>query len=162
MAEQRQFICITCPVGCTIQATVEGKELISLEGQTCSRGVAFVREELTDPRRMLTTTVRVRGGTLPLVPVRSSGPLPKERIFDVVEKLRDVVLQADDGAEEQSSPNPGRQILVKLQHPQEFVADQGERFPAEPLHLLPREAAVQIQFADETRHLGPVPANPIA
>lgn len=94
MAEQREFICVTCPVGCTIQATVEGQELIALQGQSCQRGEAFVREELTNPRRMFTTTVRVRGGKLPLVPVRSSAPLPKGLLMEVAKALRTVELTA--------------------------------------------------------------------
>lgn len=94
MAEQRQFICVTCPVGCTIDATVEDRELLEIQGQACKRGVAFVREELTAPRRTLTTTVRVRGGVLPLVPVRSAGALPKELISSIVRDLREIVLDA--------------------------------------------------------------------
>lgn len=94
MPERREFICITCPVGCTLQAIVEGEELIEVEGGRCGRGVDFVREELTDPRRTLTTTVQVEGGTLPLVPVRSEAPLPKERLLDVARVLREVVLSA--------------------------------------------------------------------
>ncbi len=94
MAEHRAFICVTCPVGCSIDALVEGQELVELRGQACARGEAFVREELTDPRRMLTTTVRVRGGKLPLVPVRSSAPLPKHLLLDVARTLREVELEA--------------------------------------------------------------------
>ena len=94
MPEQREFICVTCPVGCAIQAVVEGDELLEIHGHACQRGEAFVREELKAPRRMLTTTVRVRGGRLPLVPVRSSGPVPKGLIFEIARALRDVELEA--------------------------------------------------------------------
>jgi CxxC motif-containing protein len=94
MSEQREYICVTCPVGCTIQAVVEGQELVELKGQACQRGEAFVREELTSPRRMLTTTVRVRGGHLPLVPVRSTAPLPQSLIVDIAALLREVELDA--------------------------------------------------------------------
>jgi len=94
LAEKREFICITCPVGCTIEATVEGEKILSIRGQGCKRGIAFVKEELTAPKRMLTTTVQVRGGKLPLVPVRSREPLPKDRLFDIVAQLRQIVLQA--------------------------------------------------------------------
>ena len=94
MPSQREFICVTCPVGCTIVATIENNELVEVEGQACKRGIAFVREELAAPKRMLTTTVKVRGGTLPLVPVRSSQPLPKELLMQVAAKLREVVLDA--------------------------------------------------------------------
>jgi CxxC motif-containing protein len=81
-------------VGCAIDATIEDGELVETEGHTCKRGVAFVREELTDPRRMLTTTVRVSGGVLPLVPVRSAEALPKGLLMAVAEKLRQVELTA--------------------------------------------------------------------
>ncbi|MFP3896672.1 MAG: DUF1667 domain-containing protein [Anaerolineales bacterium] len=94
MPERREFICITCPVGCTLQAVVEGDELIEIEGGRCSRGADFVREELTDPRRTLTTTVQVEGGILSLVPVRSEAPLPKALLLDVARALREVVLTA--------------------------------------------------------------------
>ncbi len=103
MREAREFICVTCPVGCTIQAIVDGDELVSIEGQSCKRGEAFVREELTAPKRMLTTTVRVRGGVLPLVPVRSTAPLPKGRVLEVASLLRGIVLDA---------PIPPRQTVV--------------------------------------------------
>ncbi|MHB1295464.1 MAG: DUF1667 domain-containing protein [Anaerolineae bacterium] len=94
MSEQREYICVTCPVGCTIGATVEGGELLEVHGQACKRGQAFVREEITNPRRTLTTTVRVRGGTLPLVPVRSNAPLPKGQMLRAAEALRSVTLDA--------------------------------------------------------------------
>lgn len=92
--EQREFICVTCPVGCTIRAMVEGDHLVEVKGQACRRGVNFVREELTNPRRTLTTTVRVDGGALPLVPVRSTEPLPKGIVLDVAARLRAVRVPA--------------------------------------------------------------------
>lgn len=94
MPEKRTFVCITCPVGCEIEALVEGDQLLQIEGNACRRGIDFVKEELTDPKRMLASTVQVRGGKLPLVPVRSSAPLPKPLLLDVAERLRDVVLEA--------------------------------------------------------------------
>ena len=94
MPEQRQFICVICPMGCTIHAVVEDGQLLEARGQACKRGIAFVREELNAPKRMLTTTVRVSGGKLPLVPVRSCQPLPKELLLEVAAKLREVVLEA--------------------------------------------------------------------
>lgn len=94
MRDQRHFICVVCPVGCAIDAIVEDGELREISGQACKRGLAFVREELTAPKRMLTTTVRVKGGILPLVPVRSSAALPKELLLPVVALLRQVTLEA--------------------------------------------------------------------
>jgi len=97
LREQREFICVVCPVGCTISATIEDGRLVEASGQACKRGIAFVNEELTDPRRMLTTTVQVVGGRLPLVPVRSSEALPKGILLQVAAELREVVLEAPVG-----------------------------------------------------------------
>ena len=94
MPELRDFICVTCPVGCKIEAQVQDGQLVEVVGNACKRGVAFVQEELTAPKRTLTTTVRVRRGRLPLVPVRSVSPLPKDQLLPVAAALRLVVLDA--------------------------------------------------------------------
>jgi len=92
--EQRRFVCVTCPVGCDIEALVRDGMAVSISGARCKRGAEFVREELSAPKRMLTSSVRVRGGALPLVPVRSTAPLPKARLLEVATLLRTVVLDA--------------------------------------------------------------------
>ena len=94
MPQEREFICVTCPVGCTLSALVDGGELVEVSGHACQRGPDFVLMELTDPRRTLTTTVQVRDGALPLVPVRSAEPLPKHMVLPIARALRGVHLQA--------------------------------------------------------------------
>lgn len=94
MAVTDEMICITCPMGCTLQVTHEGDTLLHVEGNTCPRGEAYVRRELTDPRRMVATTVRVKGGTHPLVPVATEAPFPKPRIFELLDEIRKIELAA--------------------------------------------------------------------
>lgn len=94
MREERDLICVVCPVGCQIRATVEDGQMVELLGQACKRGEAFAREEISAPRRILTTTVRVVGGELPLVPVRSSAALPKAKLLQVAALLRTLRLPA--------------------------------------------------------------------
>jgi CxxC motif-containing protein len=89
-----EMICITCPVGCTLQVTHEGETLLHVDGNTCSRGIAYVERELTDPRRMVATTVRVKGGLYPLVPVYTAEAFPKPSIFDLLETLRHIEIEA--------------------------------------------------------------------
>lgn len=89
-----KMICITCPMGCSVEVTREGQTLLSVDGNTCPRGEAYVRRELTDPRRMAATTVRVKGGVHPLVPVYTASPFPKPRLFELLEALRQVELEA--------------------------------------------------------------------
>ncbi len=89
-----KMICITCPVGCTLEVTHEGETVLEVDGNTCARGEAFVKEELTDPRRMVATTVKVKGGLHPLVPVYTEAPFPKPQIFDLLKEIRKVEVEA--------------------------------------------------------------------
>jgi CxxC motif-containing protein len=92
--EHRKFICITCPRGCALDVTMEGEAVVKMEGNSCKRGIDYVTGELNDPRRMVTTTVRVRGGVHPLAPVYTESPIPKPRIFDLLAEIRKIELQA--------------------------------------------------------------------
>ncbi len=89
-----KLICITCPMGCRLTVTHEGDTVVSVQENACARGVAYAQAELRDPRRMVTTTVQVRGGTLPLLPVYTELPFPKGQIFDLLAVLRRVEVQA--------------------------------------------------------------------
>jgi CxxC motif-containing protein len=95
MAEETtKIICITCPMGCTLEVTHEGKTITKVEGEQCKRGKEYAQAELTDPRRMVTSTVKVKGGVHPLVPVYTAAPIPKPKIFDLLAELRKVELRA--------------------------------------------------------------------
>ncbi len=91
--ESRQVICTSCPRGCPLQVAILA-DAVRVSGQACRRGVRYAREEVTNPRRIVTTTVRVRHGSLPVVPVRSEVPIPKDRIPAALVELRGVVLSA--------------------------------------------------------------------
>ena len=65
-----------------------------MQGNTCPRGDAYARREVTAPTRIVTTTVRVTGGILPAVSCKTRSDIPKEKIFDVVRALKSVVVPA--------------------------------------------------------------------
>ena len=92
--ETIEMICITCPVGCSLQVRHDGKHVTEVEGHGCKRGTDYAEKEFSDPRRMVASTVRVRGGVHPLVPVYTSAPIPKRLIFDLLAELREVRLDA--------------------------------------------------------------------
>jgi CxxC motif-containing protein len=92
--QDRDFICITCPMGCSIAVIHDGATIVELTGNNCKRGVTFVQGELSDPRRMVASTVAVHGSLHPLLPVYTATPFPKSRIFDLLAELRKVKLQA--------------------------------------------------------------------
>jgi CxxC motif-containing protein len=81
-------------VGCALDVTHDGETILNVDGNTCKRGIDYVKQELTDPRRMVTTTVRVKGGLHPLLPVYTSAPIPKPRIFDLLREIRQVEVEA--------------------------------------------------------------------
>ncbi|MGB9833770.1 MAG: DUF1667 domain-containing protein [bacterium] len=91
---ETKIICITCPVGCSLVVTHEDQKVIKVEGNQCRKGIEYAQNELKDPRRMVTTTVKVKGGLHPLVPVYTSAPIPKPLIFELIKKLRGVELEA--------------------------------------------------------------------
>ncbi|HIE34557.1 MAG TPA: DUF1667 domain-containing protein [Candidatus Altiarchaeales archaeon] len=90
----KKFICIICPNGCEIEVKYEKKEIGSISGNICEKGEAYVRQELFSPERGLTTTVVVRNGTVPLVSVKTSKPIPKEKIFQVMNRLAGIEVDA--------------------------------------------------------------------
>lgn len=85
---KKEIICTICPRGCTV--TVEGteKEVTSVTGYGCKRGMEFATAEFTAPVRILTTTVKIEGCEGDLLPVRSSKPIPKEKILECMEIIR--------------------------------------------------------------------------
>jgi CxxC motif-containing protein len=91
----KNFICIRCPRGCEIATSLDGQgSIMEISGNVCKLGEDYVKNELTDPRRILTTTVRVKNGNHPLVPVWTEKPIPKDKIFDLASELRKKTLQA--------------------------------------------------------------------
>ena len=73
----RELTCIGCPMGCQLTAVMDGSQVTEVTGNTCPRGDAYARKECTHPARTVTGTVRVTGGLLPVVSVRTRGDVPK-------------------------------------------------------------------------------------
>ncbi|MGN0793398.1 MAG: DUF1667 domain-containing protein [Candidatus Ventricola sp.] len=88
------LICIGCPLGCPLTVEMEGDEVKAVSGNTCPRGDAYARKELTNPTRIVTSTVRVAGGKLAMVSVKTASDIPKGKIFDCVKALKDVEVKA--------------------------------------------------------------------
>jgi len=96
VAERRRLICIICPMGCQLDVLFDPErgQVLEIEGNGCQRAWPYAEKELTNPTRMVTTTVRVRNGMWPLVPVHTAEPIPKSAIFPLLRELRRVEVQA--------------------------------------------------------------------
>ncbi|MCS7061103.1 MAG: DUF1667 domain-containing protein [Anaerolineae bacterium] len=94
MEQTDTLICITCPMGCSLAVVHEGQTVIQVTGNHCNRGPRYAQAELSDPRRMVATTVKVRGGSKRLLPVYTAAPFPKSRIFELLAVLRNLEVEA--------------------------------------------------------------------
>lgn len=80
--------CIECPTGCALTVVVEEGKALSVEGFGCRRGRDYAIAEIECPVRILTTTVVAEGLSVRMVPVRTSGPIPRERLMDAMAEIR--------------------------------------------------------------------------
>lgn len=122
------FTCILCPNGCEVQADFEKGESLSISGNKCPKGAAYVEQEIKNPVRNIASSVLVEGGNLPLVSVRLSGPIPKGKIMDVMEAIRsarvtapiaigDVIIGDVQGT--------GRDVIATKNIEKQGIIDQG-------------------------------------
>ena len=89
MANVRELTCIVCPKGCPMKVTLDGKEILNIEGFTCPRGKQYAIDECTHPMRTLTSTVRTSNGGV--VAVKSDKAIPKELLFDCMKEINKTV-----------------------------------------------------------------------
>ena len=90
--------CIICPMGCTLEVTLEDdgvtKKVTNVCNNGCKRGPEYVRKEFTFPTRTLTSTVGVCGGNMNVVPCKSKGEVPKNMLFQCMEIVRRTCVKA--------------------------------------------------------------------
>ncbi|AIF70087.1 hypothetical protein PAP_08530 [Palaeococcus pacificus DY20341] len=91
--DAREFLCIRCPKGCRLKVVRKDDE-IKVEGNECPLGEKYGREELLNPRRIVTSTVKILNAMYPRLPVRTAEPVPKDKIMDVIKALKGVVIEA--------------------------------------------------------------------
>jgi CxxC motif-containing protein len=92
-----KFICVVCPNGCVIDAEfIPGSKpkLISFANAGCSKGERWIKQEIETPMRTISTSVLVKGGDYVCASVRTKTPIPLERVMDVMDALKDIVIEA--------------------------------------------------------------------
>lgn len=93
--EKREMICIVCPVGCRLEVveSTENESGYSVNGAACKRGEVYGVKELSNPTRTVTSTVKIKGGILPRIPVRTDKEIPKNKIFDCMKIINEIELE---------------------------------------------------------------------
>lgn len=92
--EKRSLTCIGCPLGCTVTVELDNGQITAVTGNTCKRGDDYARKEVTRPMRVVTSTVRVTGGDIPVVSVKTERDIPKVKIMDIMRSLTDISVPA--------------------------------------------------------------------
>ena len=85
----KELICIGCPMGCQLQVDVEGNQIRSIRGNVCARGSQYARDEILQPRRMVTSLIPVDGSRIPLS-VRTRTAIPKHLIGECLRQIRQI------------------------------------------------------------------------
>ena len=92
--EKKELICIGCPMGCPITVVLKDGAVVEVTGNTCPRGKSYAEKEVTNPTRIVTSTVRVEGGERPLVSVKTKEDIPKDKIFACMQEINAAIAKA--------------------------------------------------------------------
>lgn len=97
LTRESQYIeltCIGCPIGCNLNVEMVGTDVVNVTGNNCKIGKEYAQKEVTNPTRILTSVVRVSGGDMSVVSVKTESDVPKYKIQECVKALKDVEVKA--------------------------------------------------------------------
>jgi len=80
-----ELVCIVCPIGCHMEVDIENDYKVT--GNQCGRGPLYAKEELTAPKRVVTSTIKIKGGIYNRVPIKTRDPIPKELVFECMKEI---------------------------------------------------------------------------
>ncbi len=91
MKEQKNFVCISCPMGCRLTVEKCGNN-IKVSGNTCKLGEKYAINEYTNPVRTITTSIKVKTNSgIKMISVKTNKEVPKSSIFDCIEEIKKLV-----------------------------------------------------------------------
>ena len=86
--------CTVCPNGCEIEVNYTTREDAVLNGYACKRGITYATDECFEPKRTFTASVKINGSDRRMLPVRTTGPIPKDLLMKAAEALETITLEA--------------------------------------------------------------------
>lgn len=89
----KTITCICCPKGCLVTLDTENPEA-TIKGFGCPQGKDYAIGELTHPMRTISSTVEIKGGLHPRIPVKTNGNIPKEKIFEVMDEINKISVES--------------------------------------------------------------------
>ncbi|MFA6568635.1 MAG: DUF1667 domain-containing protein [Victivallales bacterium] len=91
---KKELTCISCPNGCSLEVDFESGKVVSIKGNECKKGVEYAKNEILQPVRIVTTTVKMSGASIPFLPVKTSKPVKKELCRKIVKKASEIKVKA--------------------------------------------------------------------
>lgn len=92
---KKTMICINCPLGCNMEIQLDSTGAIQeIEGNGCKRGKEYAQREILNPCRTVCSTMRVKGGKVPLVSVKTASPVPKKKMKEVMNLINKTQVNA--------------------------------------------------------------------
>ena len=85
---KKEVICVVCPRGCIVNVEYKGNDVVQITGNKCKKGIDFAKEEAIDPKRILTTTLGIDSSSFRRIPVRSSEPVSRDKILNIVREIK--------------------------------------------------------------------------
>ena len=86
----KELTCIVCPRGCRLKIDDD----MNVFGNACPRGEKYAIQELTNPTRTVTSSIRVTNRPYTLVSVKTDQPIPKDKMFEVMEEINKLTVEA--------------------------------------------------------------------
>ena len=88
---EKNLICIVCPIGCRLVIAGTADDL-KISGNRCKKGIDYAHEEITNPMRMICTTVKIKGGIHGVIPVKTDKAIPEKYKLEVVKAINNIEL----------------------------------------------------------------------
>jgi CxxC motif-containing protein len=91
--EPKEYICIVCPKSCRGILRIQNS-CFETEGFGCKNGEEYAISEYQDPKRILTTTVRLHHGLFRLLPVVSRAEISRKVFKSCLQELYTIEVEA--------------------------------------------------------------------
>ncbi len=92
---EKKLVCIRCPKGCELKIILDKNEnILEITGNSCKLGISYAKDEIKNPLRFVTSTVKVKDGIYPLCPVWTENPIPKSKIFALLSEIKKIEVKA--------------------------------------------------------------------
>lgn len=92
----KELTCIGCPMGCqlTVEFDDNNKKVLNISGNNCKIGERYASKELTNPTRIVTSSIRVTNGNLAMVSIKTESDIPKGKIFEIMKEIHNTTVQS--------------------------------------------------------------------